>query len=999
MDEQLFLQYLRDSNLEEGKTYIQEHISELSDHATIGGWLEKEALKVLYTPFVSLKLAELLIFFGDYVGRLSSHTLGLKAKGDALVQIGHYQAAIDVLDGSGEEFKQLGDEGNWARSRISWVLASPWLGRMEEGLQQGNLAREVFLRLNEYYWICVLDSNVALIYYYIGEYQNAIKLYDGMLSIYPNVQGQSANFVERSIAIAQMNQALNFVLLGNYEKAYHLYLEAHTTFVGLQEIICIIYTEVNLAELDYFQSYYGSALRRYYQAYDRLLQDNLGSPLLTAELKMCIGNCLAKLNRARDAQKIVNECIQIYRNLDTKLNTGITLREYATLLASSGKLKEALKAFEDAQSFFTQGGFKPYAAITKLQQAETLLDMGAISDAYDYARLVQEYFEARDSVPYSARAELVMIGALIKMMQEIEPHQGARRATILQEIRAHCQRITIQARQHNLQDISYKNHYLLGRVSILQEKYTQALRHYKAAIAQIERILHDLVYDLSPSFLHTAWAVYEETIVLCLQLGRVEVAFSYLEQARSMALRQYLNKTINTNASLKDGLGLVRSQPIDVAMVRMQRELKDWQEQYHHYSTLLANIDPSVSSSVDKEVLVSELQRCEAKISELFERIALQQMEKPSGSKREKRIRRSIKGIDLVQLRQRLTPDQLVLVYFLYKGKLGIFAITTQTLLYREVADGLEQLENVLPFLHARLLPSSQPETTQAHRIVCNLLRKLYKLLIAPVESLLPSITGSLIIVPYGPLHGVPFHALHDGAKFLIEKYQVNYVPTSNLLLRKDTPITDGQPLVFGYSSNGHLERALDEARLLATMLHGACYLEQEATIAHLMEQAATSPIIHLATHGHNRLEDAPNFSAVLLADGRLTAIDAFSLNLQGCELVTLSGCETGLAMSSGGDEQLGLGRAFLAAGAKSLVMSLWLVEDNATNELMQLFYRHLLNGESKVEALRKAQCSLLQQPAYANPYFWAAFRLVGDVGPLKANIYNTPYLSAKHDC
>src|SRR5206468_1388593 len=144
------------------------------------------------------------------------------------------------------------------------------------------------------------------------------------------------------------------------------------------------------------------------------------------------------------------------------------------------------------------------------------------------------------------------------------------------------------------------------------------------------------------------------------------------------------------------------------------------------------------------------------------------------------------------------------------------------------------------------------------------------------------------------------------------------------------------------------------------------------------------SSIIHIATHGDSRL-DEPNFSYVRLADGQFNAIDAFSLKLHECELVTLSGCETGLALSGGGDEQLGLGRAFLAAGASSLVMSLWPVEDSATSELMQAFYERLLAGDSKVQALREAQCRLLHEssPAHTHPYFWAAFHLVGDVEPL----------------
>jgi len=84
MDSDLFLQQLRDLSLEDGRAYIQVHTAELEDHTTFGSLLADEALRLLYTPFVSLKLAELLIFFGEYVQHVSSHALGLKAKGDVL---------------------------------------------------------------------------------------------------------------------------------------------------------------------------------------------------------------------------------------------------------------------------------------------------------------------------------------------------------------------------------------------------------------------------------------------------------------------------------------------------------------------------------------------------------------------------------------------------------------------------------------------------------------------------------------------------------------------------------------------------------------------------------------------------------------------------------------------------------------------------------------------------------------------------------------------------
>src|SRR5712691_8754980 len=117
MDRDFFLQYLRDHTLEEGQAYIQEQLSELSDHCAVGEWMADEALRLLYTPFASLKIAELLIFFGDYAQHLSSHALGLKAKGDVLTEIRHHDAGLESLDAAGQEFLSLGDEGNWARSR------------------------------------------------------------------------------------------------------------------------------------------------------------------------------------------------------------------------------------------------------------------------------------------------------------------------------------------------------------------------------------------------------------------------------------------------------------------------------------------------------------------------------------------------------------------------------------------------------------------------------------------------------------------------------------------------------------------------------------------------------------------------------------------------------------------------------------------------------------------------------------------------------------------
>ena len=133
-------------------------------------------------------------------------------------------------------------------------------------------------------------------------------------------------------------------------------------------------------------------------------------------------------------------------------------------------------------------------------------------------------------------------------------------------------------------------------------------------------------------------------------------------------------------------------------------------------------------------------------------------------------------------------------------------------------------------------------------------------------------------------------------------------------------------------------------------------------------------PIVHLACHGLFRA-DNPMFSSLKLHDGWLSAADVMRLDLAGAR-VTLSACESGRNEVFEGDEPIGLMRAFPGVGASSLVVSLWLVQDEATASLMEEYYGRLRDGAGPAEALRGAQ--LASKEAYPHPYYWAPFVLVG---------------------
>ena len=152
----------------------------------------------------------------------------------------------------------------------------------------------------------------------------------------------------------------------------------------------------------------------------------------------------------------------------------------------------------------------------------------------------------------------------------------------------------------------------------------------------------------------------------------------------------------------------------------------------------------------------------------------------------------------------------------------------------------------------------------------------------------------------------------------------------------------------------------------------------------------ADAPLVHLATHGLAYGADAKvrrSFVALAadsLHNGLLTVaelLDGAAVTLR-ADLVVLSACQTGLGRTTFSEGVIGLQRAFLARGARSVLVSLWNVDDQATRLLMERFYAHWLAGagapRSKASALRAAQADLARHPRYGHPRYWAAFQLVG---------------------
>ncbi|RUT07232.1 hypothetical protein DSM106972_024930 [Dulcicalothrix desertica PCC 7102] len=298
------------------------------------------------------------------------------------------------------------------------------------------------------------------------------------------------------------------------------------------------------------------------------------------------------------------------------------------------------------------------------------------------------------------------------------------------------------------------------------------------------------------------------------------------------------------------------------------------------------------------------------------------------------------------------------------------------------------------------------PEKKQPQANATQKLQALHQLLIAPIAQHLPKNPNEKVIfVPQNELFLIPFPALQDNqGKYLVEKHTILTSPSIQLLQltyerrlsSSQGALVVGNPIMPSIKVRAgqppqqlvSLPFAEKEAREIATILNTKPLIGKEATKPQVKQLMGQARIIHLATHG--LLDDfglgipgaialAPSSTNLTKAqqnnDGLLTASEILNMKLN-ADLVVLSACQTGQGTLTG-DGVIGLSRSLIAAGTKSVVVSLWSVDDASTKILMTEFYRQMQKNPDKGAALRQAMLTTMKQ--YPNPEHWAAFTLIGE--------------------
>lgn len=376
----------------------------------------------------------------------------------------------------------------------------------------------------------------------------------------------------------------------------------------------------------------------------------------------------------------------------------------------------------------------------------------------------------------------------------------------------------------------------------------------------------------------------------------------------------------------------------------------------------------------------------------------------------------------LAEIRKSILDKNTTLVsYFMGDQQGYVFYVTIETITIRKIDDVKELIDNVSWFFSLINTRSSfQKEPQLAYEQFIERSYRLYERLLQP--ELLASDSKKLIIIPDGLLSYIPFEVLltqpidnlnRDYSKlpYLLRDYAVSYSPSATVKVRSAqdhntakgylgfAPLYEGSVYAEDRKTLSNLQFNTTEVLFASDLFNGKNWTGKLVTEELLKERAKKAGILHLAMHGEvedeHPLLSRLYFNPSQQEDGMLYMYEVYNMSIPS-QLVILSACNTASGKLERGEGILSLERAFQYAGSRSLLSTLWTVDDAASAQLTQNFLENLKAGKTNDVALQEAKIQYLTSatPNNQHPFYWSSFKLTGntDVLSLKS-CYNYLWL------
>jgi CHAT domain-containing protein/Tfp pilus assembly protein PilF len=739
----------------------------------------------------------------------------------------------------------------------------------------------------------------------------------------------------------------------------------------------------NMGAAYHSQGLYGQAIECYQRALR--MAEELADQRVMAETLYHLGVVYAEQGSHGRATEYYQRALRIAQDLGDKRVMAQTLGKIGNLYRMRGLYGEAIdhyrRALRTAQDLRDQSE----VALVLKDIGVVYLSAGWYDRAVEYLQKALQIGQEIEAKATSAYALKGIGRAYLKLQKYPEAVEALQQALALgEEIRK--------------SEIVWLARYNLAGVYEKTGQPALALKQYQLAIEEIEKARAGASSDEGKAdFFQNQAYVYKKACALLLTLHEKDPARGYDQQAIAYAERARARAFVDLLAEGLVGLN--------------KRVSPGVQEKERNVLARLSRANQKLQSqgrSPEREALMEEIRQLEIEHDQLKEEV---QRQDPAYANLA-----YPQPYTLEQIRENVLDEETALLEYLLDDEQSlVYLISRKELVIQRLPGRSRIKEKVTTFLDAVKLTQSESAATAALQTIS---QDLYRALIAPIAPNLRRYRN-LIIAGDNLLYYLPFEALGSagpgGFRYLIEDHVISYTPSATVLgeLRRrphrDKPealLALGDP-DFGkreqtaqsliptgavrglYDTQFTLDRLPntgEEVQEIARYFPRKDIRVRRAASEEFIKQAALENyrVIHFATHGLLD-ERSPKASCIVLSldeqgreDGFLQVREIYNLKLD-ADLVVLSACNTGRGRLVNGEGVLGLNRAFFYAGARSVLGSLWSVNDRASADFMNQFYYHLQQGQGKAEALRAAKLKFLKSATHAHPYYWAAFILQGE--------------------
>jgi CHAT domain-containing protein len=837
-------------------------------------------------------------------------------------------------------FEEGGQVGEVGRTLVGEIDNLMYLSRYSEALNAAGRARAALEKVQDAGYLSTLEIALGNIYYRLNKYSESLAHYDraqSTLENSDNVLGIASIGVNRAYVLTEMNRFDEAVRSFELTKK-HCERHGMTLWAAL--------ADRGISQMHFRRGNYSTALRILENV--RRKHEELGDARRVGLCDMDRAEIYLELNLFDDAATIARRAYETFNRLGNRYEAGKCLAYVGIAEFKLLNDKDAERSLLTTRDIFLEEGNEVWIAVIDLWRAQLLIRQQQFSMAQELAQRAAEVFEKQQAPARAANARVLSAQSWLELDETAPALREAQKA--LDEIEGYY-----------APWVSYQCYNTLGRLKELNGSVEDAEQLYMRAIEQMESLRGNIRLDeMRLSFGRDKYQVYENIVNLKLTKGESQAAFQFVERSKSRTLIDLLEKNLET----------VWDTGADESP-RLQR-IRKIREELNIFYSRLNEVGATARTAAADTSTKEEIARREQELVELLREVG---SEKSGWA-----TLQSLKIPTVDEVQALLRPDEVLVEYYTIGDRFQAFIISrenfdvvrdiTTTTAVRSSLKGLTfQLSKF--HLQPAYVQTHGPQLLQATQYH---LQELHQQLISPLQDKLRA--RSLVVVPHQLLHYVPFDALYDGSRYLIDSYDVARAPSVSVLkvCREKTIQNTEQDLVLAVPDE-MTPSINEEVQALRELLpKGLFFVGSEAREDKLRRYGQTAGKLHIAAHGIFR-SDNPMFSSLKLGDTWLNLFDIFNLQL-GAELTVLSACETGMSAVWEGDELLGLARGFLYAGTPSLLVSLWTVNDRSTAKLMRRFYEGLNRSLSKSRALQEAVMAVKAE--FPHPYYWAPFVLMG---------------------